>query len=1787
VSLHARRCPREAFKLGILILGVVLLFSCGKPPGSGISGGQAVPVNSNLTSARSHSSYQTLQTAPQDPPPDPTSIKFDHLSIDDGLSSNTVYCVVQDRLGFLWIGTMDGLNRYDGYEIKVYRHDPIDPETLSSNAIYALHEDSHGDLWVGTSDKGLNRFDRQQGRFIRYQHDPEDLNSISNDIIYWIHEDTSGELWIATWGGGLNRYDRQNDSFIHYRHDPNDPTSLSSDHVPYIYEDRSGTLWVATTGGLNRFDRQNDSFTRFEHNPADPFSISASTVTSIVEDRYGALWIGTRGGGLNRLDRATGKFTRFQHDPEDDQSLSYDDVFFLLEDSQGLLWIGTMGSGVDLYDHQQNDFIHYNHQNDDPGSISNDYINSIYEDQAGTVWFATTDELSKFDRHQVKFLHQPVLSTQYPPLAYQEVWSLYEDSQAGLWVGTEEGLSYIDPQSGDIHQYQHDSSDPASLSPGGVTAIHEDSQGGIWVGSSSNGISRFNRSQAAFIHYERSVNNPLLFREDHINTIYQDRSGMLWFGTTSGLTRYDPHEDEYQHFYISNDSTDRLTKDNISTILEDGQGLLWIGTRGNGLLHFDHQNGSFHQVMPVSAAEQGISAVSIYSLHEDSQARLWVGTEGSGLLLYDRQTTSFHAFDKAYGLNGENIYWILEDQNGDLWLSTESGVSRFALDNDALESDTPAARIENYDISNEQNRNEFRNTGLVRQTGEILLGGAGGVLAFHPDQVFPNTYAPPIVLTSLRVNGEELHPNGSAELLEEIYLKWPNTDFEFEFAALSFTHPEKNRYAYMLEGYDQDWIEAGNRRFGQYTNLSGGSYILHLKGSNNEGVWNESGLAIPIQVTPPIWQTWGFRGLVALLVVGIAISGYRLRVRNIEASRRVLEKQVYSRTRELSVLNAISTAVSQSLDLSETLNEALQKTLELMEMDSGGIYLLDHESGLLSIAAHYGLSETFKEEIDHLQPGEGFSGHVVTSGQPLVVKDIFEDPRLTRQAVIEEGLRSLAVVPLNTKGTTLGTLFAVTHSLREFEERDLQLLTSIGNQIGVAVENARLYEETRNKLAQLAALQDTNRAVVSTLELDALLNLIIQQATTLLKADGGILNLADWDNMQDEVVACTGSTDNILGERGALDSSLSGWVTIHNQPIILNDPRADARVDKRIWTLLPEVSLNNTALAPLSVKDKVFGTLVVVDKLGGKGDFDHSDLDLLVAFANQAATAIENARLYTGERRRAEQFRLIAEMGRQLTLTLDIDELLTKLVNGVQQAFGYYHVGVGLVEGDEVVYRVGAGELWAATDFEFKPARLKIGKEGLTGWVAATGKYLLIPDVSEEPRFVRMEGSQCRSELTIPISVKDQVIGVLDAQSDRLNAFDETDVVVLQTLAHQAGAALENARLFNEEQRSAEQFRVINEVGRQITSQLNVDQLLAEMAHLLQGAFDFYHVGIGLIEDGEVVSKAEAGPFAEVYAGARIPLGQGAWGWVAQHGEPLITPDVRTDARFFHTAGSDQIRSHLCVPLKIKDEIIGVISAGSDRLNAFDESDQMILQSLAFQAAVAVENIRYYQRAQKVAVMEERSRLARDLHDAVTQTLFSASLLAEALPGAWKNNPQEGQALLQDLRSLSRGALAEMRTLLLELRPAALVETHLEDLLKQLAEAASGREGIPVEVYIEGSHIPQEGEGLPTDVHIALYRIAQEALNNVVKHARASQAVVRLCYSCVEADEPNRKPRLSVLLTVSDNGRGFDKSQAAHDRLGIGIMNERAQAIGAALNIESQPGEGAQVAVLWEQNKEE
>jgi signal transduction histidine kinase len=595
-----------------------------------------------------------------------------------------------------------------------------------------------------------------------------------------------------------------------------------------------------------------------------------------------------------------------------------------------------------------------------------------------------------------------------------------------------------------------------------------------------------------------------------------------------------------------------------------------------------------------------------------------------------------------------------------------------------------------------------------------------------------------------------------------------------------------------------------------------------------------------------------------------------------------------------------------------------------------------------------------------------------------------------------------------------------------------------------------------------------------------------------------------------------------------------------------------------------KAGLRSLAAVSLTAKGRSLGCLFVA--AGSRHGFSSSDVGLLGAIALQIAGVVENARLLSAVARRAEQFRLLHEIDEVIASILDLDELLTRIAVLIRETFGYYLVEIGLVDGPELVFRAGAGGEWGNG---FQAFRIRIADQGITGWAVAHAEPLLVQDVAADRRYVTISATRTRSELAIPIRIKDAVIGVLNVESDRPAAFDETDIAVLQALAGQASAAIQNAHHFESERRRAEQFRVLAEVGRRMTLSHDLDAMLLQVARLVQNAFGYYHVGIGLIEGEYVVYHVGAGRLWDspdfTFKPSRLRVGsEGLTGHAAAQTEPIVVADVSLDPRYVVMQGT-AARSEACLPIAVKGTVIGVLDVQSDRLDAFDETDVSVLESLAHQIAAAIENSRLYRQSQQAAVFEERQRIARELHDAVTQTLFSASLIAQALPAVWQRDREEGEKLLGDLRQLARGALAEMRTLLLELRPAALAESKLEDLIRQLAEAASGREGLPIEVTCDGSGF------LPPDVHVAFYRIAQEALNNVAKHARASQASVELQ---LDPDE-------GAVLDIRDDGRGFTLDDVRAGELGLGIMRERAEAIGGDLVIDSQPGRGTQVTLIW------
>ncbi|MBU0490823.1 MAG: response regulator [Chloroflexi bacterium] len=876
-------------------------------------------------------------TAPGEP--DPTSppsyplvpgddIRFECILPDEGLSQSVVQAIVQDRKGFLWFGTQDGLNRYDGYEFVVYKHDPEDPGSLSNNHVWALVEDDQGRLWIGTAGGGLDMWDWQTGQFIHHRHVPTDTHSLSDDTVLSVYLDREGVLWVGTQAGGLNRLDPATGQFTHYRHDPADPTSLSDDNVQSIYQDREGVLWVGTqAGGLNRLNPASGQFTPYRHNPADLTSLSEDNVQSIHEDREGVLWIGTNTGGLNRFDRATGRFIRYQHTAIDPHSLSYDNVFDIYEDREGVLWIATMGGGLNRLDRATGRFIHYRNDPNDPHSLSGDMVQTLYQDRGGILWSGMFGMgLCKYDRQKEKFAHYRNNPADPHSLSNNGVWSIYEDRDGTYWIGTANGLNRFDRATGRFTRYQNDPTDPYSLGENNVLSVCQDREGMLWVGTVGGGLNRLDPATGRFTRYRNDPRDPHSLSNDNIMVVYVDRAGVLWAGSSmGGLNRLDPDTGRFTRYM--HDPTDpySLSNDAIASVYQDREGVFWIGTFSDGLNRFEPDTGHFTSHRNDPADPNSLSNNTVLTVHEDKEGILWIGTFGGGLNRFDRATGIFTQYREKDGLPNDSIYGILEDDQGFFWISTNKGLSRF---------DPRTETFKNYDAGDGLQSDEFNQNAYYKSnSGELFFGGINGFNAFYPQDVRDSSYIPSIVVTDFRLFNESVKVGGDSPLNKPvaetrvIELSYEQDFFSFEFAALDYSAPAKNQYAYMMDGLDKDWNYVDStRRFAGYTSVPPGDYTFRVKGTNSDGVWNEEGTAIRITITPPFWETWWFRILAAGLVIGGVLGFFAWRIRSIEGQRRRLEIQVQERTSELretlAELNRSKEAAEQAQHAAETANRA-------------------------------------------------------------------------------------------------------------------------------------------------------------------------------------------------------------------------------------------------------------------------------------------------------------------------------------------------------------------------------------------------------------------------------------------------------------------------------------------------------------------------------------------------------------------------------------------------------------------------------------------------------------------------------------------------------------------------------------------------------------------------------------------------------------------------------------------------------------------------------------------------
>ena len=827
-------------------------------------------------------------------------MRFEHISLEQGLSQSVVNDIVQDAQGFLWFGTQDGLNRYDGYEFKVYSGSPGEPGGLGSGSILQLLADEQGSLWVGTLNSGLNRFDPSTERFTQYTSG-DGADQMLPGAINALARDASGEnLWVGT-STGLARLNFASGQISRFQNEKDNPNSLSNNLVVSLASSEDGSLWVATAGGLDRLNPSTGNFTHFKHDPGDPSSLASNSIGELWVDHLGRVWVGVDNLGLDRYDPETGRFTHYRPEPGNPRRLQESSIADIYEDRAHTLWVGTSGSGLCRLEDNEQDFTCYRYDPTDPASLSNDSIASLYEDRSGVLWVGTfgagINQANPGYRHFEHIARDPL----HPDtsLGGSVVFSIYQDMDGknrggDVWVGMDDaGLDRIDAGTGRVIHYRHDPDNPDSLISDKVRSIYPDSSGQLWIGTDM-GLDLLDPITGRFVHFMESPDPQAdAILGDSVLAITEDARGQLWVGTNGGgLNRLDRSEGldkiRFEHFMHDSSNPDSLGSNNIFALYSDRSGALWVGTLMTGLDRLDLNSGKFTHYPSLPGDPQSLSNPTVLAIFEDSRGELWVGTSG-GLNRLDRETGIFERYQMKDGLPNEVVYRIEEDDQGHLWLSTNKGLSDF---------DPRTGVFKNYDSGDGLQSNEFNMGASIRAAdGRLYFGGINGLTAFYPDQIRDNPYIPPVVLTSVTQHGEEAAFTG-----EELTLRWPGNYFDFDFAALNYVRAGQNQYAYRLEPLDRDWNFIGNQRTGRYTNLPGGVYSLQLKGSNNDGVWNEKATSVRIRVIPPFWETWWFRSSVVVFVFGSVAGWVGLRTRSIRAHNQKLERLVQARTVEIEKL---------------------------------------------------------------------------------------------------------------------------------------------------------------------------------------------------------------------------------------------------------------------------------------------------------------------------------------------------------------------------------------------------------------------------------------------------------------------------------------------------------------------------------------------------------------------------------------------------------------------------------------------------------------------------------------------------------------------------------------------------------------------------------------------------------------------------------------------------------------------------------------------------------------------
>lgn len=827
-------------------------------------------------------------------------IRFEHIRVEEGLSDLTVRCIIQDHVGYMWFGTNNGLNRYDGREIVKFSFSPNDPHTLRGNIIYCLYEDTRGNLWVGTWGGGLSLYNRETDTFLTFQHDDSNPGSIGHNDIWSIFEDSRGYLWIGT-QQGLERFNYETATFEKHMEGlslPERSLNLRGKAISSIKENSDGTLWVSLwKHGLLNYDPINRKVLRhLAHEPGNKNSLSTSEINFLYTDSKGSLWIGTYKGDLERLVLSDGvPYLEKYSMGSGSGKISDNRINFIVEDPRGLLWIGTE-MGLNMLNKETGETERFFYNADVDATLSSNHLWSGYVSNNGILWVGSQDGgVNIYDPLRIKFTSNFVSINEARQQDEKFVKSIYRDESGILWVGTDHGLNKFSPQGELLCTFLHGETS-RSLDIGGVSGIVEDNNGVLWISTWGGGLHFMKKEGNELSRYYQPGNLelPRGLHDLNIQRMIGDQFGNIFIGTSYGhFYRFYPDKDSFDHFLCMD--LDSLRGVPVEAICPDDEGKVWIGLGENGgLINLDMNSGkAIRYNVKNNDASHSLSSNDIFCLLNDND-RLWIGTK-NGLNMLDKRTGEIILFDEKQGLPGRSVLTLQKDIEGNIWLSTLLGISKFDRSNN---------HIINYDSKDGAPGNcivSYKDYNSV-----LYFGGINGIFSFNPLTVLHNSFLPPVVFTSFKIFNQEVVPNVEGSPLKKtidrtskIELNYNQAYFSLEFSALNFTLPEKNQYRYMLEGVDPEWIYSGTRNTAYYTNIEHGSYVFKVQGANNDGLWNEEVKSLEITILPPWWRTLWFKLMVLFLGIASVFMLILIRTSSLRRREQELTELVRLRTQEI------------------------------------------------------------------------------------------------------------------------------------------------------------------------------------------------------------------------------------------------------------------------------------------------------------------------------------------------------------------------------------------------------------------------------------------------------------------------------------------------------------------------------------------------------------------------------------------------------------------------------------------------------------------------------------------------------------------------------------------------------------------------------------------------------------------------------------------------------------------------------------------------------------------------